>query len=182
MKLQLCIFTWLLNCRLERINKIDRDYSYLQFFSLVCPPEIPRFYPTILSACTDSGYLGDGPGLGPNWGLMNWKKFFLDRPPTPTPLIWKSGSAAGILKWLDWIFVGGYVPSLSIKYVGVRKDMGKRLPRLFIWRLKFLMIWVLLQSESPWQRNDAITLWREKNHFDEKWHAVVYCERVRFFA
>ena len=139
------------------------------FFSLVCPREIPRFYPTILSACTDSGYPGEGPGLGPNGGLMD----------PPNRKVW---IRHWYLKVARLDFCGVYLPSLSIKYVGVGRDMGKRLPWLFIWRLKFLMIFFLLQSESPWQRKDAITLWREKNHFDEKWHAVVYCERVRFFA
>ena len=32
------------------------------------------------------------------------------------------------LSWLDWIFLGGYLPSLSINYVSISKDMGKRLP------------------------------------------------------
>ena len=32
------------------------------------------------------------------------------------------------LRWLDWIFLGGYLPSLSINYVSISKDMGKRLP------------------------------------------------------
>ena len=35
------------------------------------------------------------------------------------------------LRWLDWIFWGGYLPSLSINYVGMSKDMGKRLPELY---------------------------------------------------
>ena len=131
MKLQLCIFTWLLNCRLERINKIDRDYSYLQFFSLVCPPEIPRFYPTILNACTDSGYPGEGPGLGPNGGLMDWKKIFEARPP-PHPPNLKVWIRHWYLRVARLDFCGGYLPSLSIKCVGVSKDMGKRLPRLFM--------------------------------------------------
>ena len=29
------------------------------------------------------------------------------------------------LRWLDWIFLGGYFPSLSINYVAMSKDMGK---------------------------------------------------------
>ena len=28
-------------------------------------------------------------------------------------------------------FFGGYLPSLSINYVGINKDMGKRLPQLY---------------------------------------------------
>ena len=35
------------------------------------------------------------------------------------------------LRWLDWIFWGGYLPSLSINYIGMSKDMGKRLPQLY---------------------------------------------------
>ena len=108
------------------------------------------------------------------------KKNFLS-PPPPTPLIWRSGSATGILEWLDWIFVGDTSQVWALNASAWVKIWEKGYHD-YLWRLKFLMIWVLLQSESPWQRNDAIALWREKNHFDEKWHAVVYCERVRFFA
>ena len=35
------------------------------------------------------------------------------------------------LRWLDWIFWGGYLPSLSINYVGMSKDMGRRSPQLY---------------------------------------------------
>ena len=41
------------------------------------------------------------------------------------------------LRWLDWIFLGGYLPSLSINYVAMSKDMGKRLPQLYYIRMKF---------------------------------------------
>ena len=34
------------------------------------------------------------------------------------------------LRWLDWIFLKGYLPSLSINYASMSKDMGKRLPQL----------------------------------------------------
>ena len=50
------------------------------------------------------------------------------------------------LRWLHWIFLGEYLPSLSINYVAMSKDKEKRFPQK-----------ILLQSESPWQRNDAIT-------------------------
>ena len=43
----------------------------------------------------------------------------------------KSRGRPRILRWLDWIFLGGYLPSLSINYVGMSKDMGKRLPVLY---------------------------------------------------
>ena len=40
------------------------------------------------------------------------------------------------LRWLDWIFWGGYLPSLSINYVGMSKDMEKRLPQLYHIKMK----------------------------------------------
>ena len=40
------------------------------------------------------------------------------------------------LRWFDWIFWGGYLPSLSINYVAVIKDMGKRLPQLYYIKMK----------------------------------------------
>ena len=42
----------------------------------------------------------------------------------------------GSLRWLDWIFLGGYLPSLSINYVGMRKDMEKKLPQLYYIKMK----------------------------------------------
>ena len=41
-----------------------------------------------------------------------------------------------VLRWLDWIFWGWYLPSLSINYVGVSKDMEKRLPQLYYIKMK----------------------------------------------
>ena len=38
--------------------------------------------------------------------------------------------------WLDWVFWGGYLPSLSVNYVGMSKDMGKRLPKLYYIMMK----------------------------------------------
>ena len=40
------------------------------------------------------------------------------------------------LRWLDWIFWGGYLPRLSINYVGMSKDMEKRLPQLYYIKMK----------------------------------------------
>ena len=41
------------------------------------------------------------------------------------------------LRWFDWIFLGGYLPlSLSINYVGMSKDMEKRLPQLYYIKMK----------------------------------------------
>ena len=40
------------------------------------------------------------------------------------------------LRWLDWIFVGGYLPSLSLNYVGMSKDMKKKLPQLYYMKIK----------------------------------------------
>ena len=33
-------------------------------------------------------------------------------------------------------FYGGCLPSLNIKYVGMNKDMGKRLPQLYYIKMK----------------------------------------------
>ena len=40
------------------------------------------------------------------------------------------------LRWLDWIFLGGYLPSLSINFVAMSKDMEKRLPQLYYIKMK----------------------------------------------
>ena len=40
------------------------------------------------------------------------------------------------LRWLDWIFLGRYLPSLSINYVGMSKDIEKRLPQLYYIKMK----------------------------------------------
>ena len=41
-----------------------------------------------------------------------------------------------MLRWLDWIFLGGYLPSLSINYVSMSKDMGKTSPQLYYIKMK----------------------------------------------
>ena len=46
------------------------------------------------------------------------------------------GSFFAALRWLDWIFWGGYLSSLSINYVAMSKDMGKRLPQLYYIKMK----------------------------------------------
>ena len=40
------------------------------------------------------------------------------------------------LRWLDWIFWGGYLPSLSTDYVAMSKDREKRLPQLYYIKMK----------------------------------------------
>ena len=35
------------------------------------------------------------------------------------------------LRWLDWIFLGGYLPSLNNNYVAMSKDIEKRFPQLY---------------------------------------------------
>ena len=40
------------------------------------------------------------------------------------------------LRWLDWIFLGGYLPSLSVNYVGMSKYMEKRLPQPYYIKMK----------------------------------------------
>ena len=44
--------------------------------------------------------------------------------------------AAASLRWLDWIFWGAYLPSLSINYVAMSKDMEKRLSQLYYIKMK----------------------------------------------
>ena len=46
------------------------------------------------------------------------------------------GCLGGKLRWLDWIFLGRYLPSLSINYVGMSKDIEKRLPQLYYIKMK----------------------------------------------
>ena len=41
-----------------------------------------------------------------------------------------------LLRWLDWIFWGRYLPSLSINYVAMSKDMEKRFPQLYYIKMK----------------------------------------------
>ena len=41
-----------------------------------------------------------------------------------------------LLRWLDWIFLRGYLRRLSFNYVGMSKDMGKRLPQLYYIMMK----------------------------------------------
>ena len=48
----------------------------------------------------------------------------------------KKGYIFAFLRWLDWIFWGWYLPSLSINYVGMSKDMEKRLPQLYYIKMK----------------------------------------------
>ena len=40
------------------------------------------------------------------------------------------------LRWLEWIFLGWYLVSLSINYVGMNKDMEKKLPQLYYIKMK----------------------------------------------
>ena len=51
-------------------------------------------------------------------------------------------------RWLDWIFLGGYLPSLSINYVAMSKDRERRLPQLYYIKMEISYDWVLSQSES----------------------------------
>ena len=46
------------------------------------------------------------------------------------------GNTTTLLRWLNWIFWGWYLPALSINYVGMSKDMEKRLPQLYYIKMK----------------------------------------------
>ena len=48
----------------------------------------------------------------------------------------RSLSSLGSLRWLDWIFLGGYLPSLSVNHVSMSKDIEKRLPQLYYIKMK----------------------------------------------
>ena len=39
-----------------------------------------------------------------------------------------------LLRWLDWIFWGWYLPSLSINYVGMSKDMEKKVTTTVLYK------------------------------------------------
>ena len=39
-----------------------------------------------------------------------------------------------VLRRLDWIFLGGYLPSLSINYVGMSKDMEKKVTTTVLYK------------------------------------------------
>ena len=41
-----------------------------------------------------------------------------------------------LLRWLDWNFLAGYLPRLSLNYVGMSTDMEKRLPQLYYIKMK----------------------------------------------
>ena len=41
-----------------------------------------------------------------------------------------------VLRWLDWIFFGRYLPSLSINYVAMSKDREKWLRQLYYIKMK----------------------------------------------
>ena len=45
-------------------------------------------------------------------------------------------SAANVVKVARLDFLGGYLPSLSINYVEMSKDMGKRLSQLYYIKMK----------------------------------------------
>ena len=40
------------------------------------------------------------------------------------------------LRWLDWIFLGRYLPSFSLNYVGMSTDIEKMLPQLDYIKMK----------------------------------------------
>ena len=75
---------------------------------------------------------------------MKEKKSVLFCPPTwpPCHVVVKNEGARPTrarvvsLRWLDWIFLGGYLPSLSLNYVGMSKDNEKRLPQLYYIKMK----------------------------------------------
>ena len=45
--------------------------------------------------------------------------------------VWLAIKCKGNWRWLDWIFHGHYLPSLSINYVAINKDLEKIPPLLY---------------------------------------------------
>ena len=62
-----------------------------------------------------------------------------------------------LLRWLDTVFWGQYLPSLSINYVVINKYLEKWPPQLYQIKMTFVIIRVAMTSELSQQRNDAIT-------------------------
>ena len=62
-------------------------------------------------------------------GCVICTRLFFQPPFFPLKQSWE-------LRWLDWIFLGGCLPSLSINYVGMSKDMEKKLPQLYYIKMK----------------------------------------------
>ena len=61
-------------------------------------------------------------------------------------------SRLNYLRWLDWIFLGGYLSSLSINYVGMSKDMEKSYHNCIIkmkisYELGFIAIGVAMATQ-----------------------------------
>ena len=52
---------------------------------------------------------------------------------------WKTFTFILALRWLDWIFLRGYLRRLSFNYVGMSKDTGKRLPQLYYITMKIFL-------------------------------------------
>ena len=63
--------------------------------------------------------------------MFLYDKIKIDIRPAPVSIL-----SDPLLRWLDWIFWGWYLPSLSINYVGMSKDMEKRLPQLYYIKMK----------------------------------------------
>ena len=70
------------------------------------------------------------------FGRNSSPKVFLDGQSRHKFLPRRPQLATGNLRWLDWIFLGGYLPSLSIDHVAMSKDREKRLPQLHYIKMK----------------------------------------------
>ena len=63
------------------------------------------------------------------------------------------------LRWLDRIFLGRYLPSLSLNYVGMSKDIEKRLPQLYYIKMKISedLGFIAIGVELLWCYNVSLT-------------------------
>ena len=123
-------FVWI--CDLPEIGcpVVKVENLYFQFFWCFTEPILAIF----------SMLLNSHPTI-----KCRWKKFccyWFDAKPqfewTNSIKLWKlqMREARILLRWLDWIVWGWYLPSLSINYVWMSKDMEKRLPQLYYIKMK----------------------------------------------
>ena len=140
------------------------QFFYMYLFrasvrSMSYPPV--DFWPVHMSVASRAGLVSDEICLGIIWeisawfsrrdkakdpGYEFWHQICRDTKQTRwntkilnfTPII-ASGTLKAVslqLRWLDWIFLGRYLPSLSLNYVAMSKDIEKRLPQLYYIKMK----------------------------------------------
>ena len=75
------------------------------------------------------------PGIAFNWKSATQNSLGIKKQKVPQ-LSFEKYNFLLYLRWLDWIFWGGYLPSLSINYVAMSKDMEEGFPELYYIKMK----------------------------------------------